>query len=437
MNKNTDAINENIDKDITSNKKASKSKAILGICVGCAAIGASVCVVNNVIANTHTSQNVNKTNISTHEYPKDIINVNEYKSDIVREHHKELDNTFVFKVLKDGSSLHNNYATNTIFKTDKNYNIDTQFTVKSNDKTDDVTLKNVFETSQGDILSFSGIVDKAGDSSLLVSKYNKFGDLIFNNKIQGDVYNIYFNHENNQYVTVSNNNNLLNISKYDIDGKTLFSTDIINRGNFVQNIAFKESNLVVLSYVEHDKEKYNVITELDSNGNEINEFKIKNNKFASSVFPTSDGDYLLTLQENFNMDKSSILKTALVKASEDGEIQWESSTGCMSTMEYFEELNDGYLIITRDTYMQHSGKSNSEYQTTLYSVTKYSKSGEITWKKHLGDLRDNNISAFSETQDIQIYKDGTEILLTGFLLNTEEEKTSMFKLRFDENGNVK
>ena len=356
---------------------------------------------------------------------------------IVREHHKELDNTFVFKVLKDGSSLHNNYATNTIFKTDENYNIDAQFTVKSNDKTDDVTLKNVFETSQGDILSFSGIVDKAGDSSLLVSKYNKFGDLIFNNKIQGDVYNIYFNHENNQYVTVSNNNNLLNISKYDIDGKTLFSTDIINRGNFVQNIAFKESNLVVLSYVEHDKEKYNVITELDSNGNEINEFKIKNNKFASSVFPTSDGDYLLTLQENFNMDKSSILKTALVKASEDGEIQWESSTGCMSTMEYFEELNDGYLIVTRDTYIQHSDKSNSEYQTTLYSVTKYSKSGEITWKKHLGDLRDNNISAFSETQDIQIYKDGTEILLTGFLLNTEEEKTSIFKLRFDENGNVK
>ena len=137
------------------------------------------------------------------------------------------------------------------------------------------------------------------------------------------------------------------------------------------------------------------------------------------------------------MDKSSILKTALVKASEDGEIQWESSTGCMSTMEYFKELNDGYLIITRDTYIQHSDKSNSEYQTTLYSVTKYSKSGEITWKKHLGDLRDNDISAFSETQDIQIYKDGTEILLTGFLLNTEEEKTSIFKLRFDKNGNVK
>lgn len=436
MSKITNISEDNANKN-NENKDNKRAKMVLGACLGCVAVGASLIIVNNKTYKTETiAQKVDAVKIFDNAYPKDIININNYKSESKVENQKNLKGAFPFKVLTGENQLHNNYKTNTIIKTDKDYKTINNFSVKKSNSNEEITLKDVFEVNNGDILAFSSIITAQNESKLLVSRYNNVGSLISEKQINGDVYNIYFDYANSQYIIVDNKSN---ISKYNLNGDNIYSVNLESSDSFIQDVSFRGSNLVILTCGKgQDGQNSNEIIEIDNKGNKTSNIKIENDKLISSVYPTSDKGYLVALQSEFNEDFTSDYQTQIAKISSDGSIKWSKAVNSMSDIEFFEEVEDGYLVVRKDTYIQKPKDVKAFYQTTLYSLSKYDKNGEIIWSKHLGDLsEDSNISAFSETQDVTIYKNELGIVITGFVSDKNGENTSAFKVVIDGDGNIK
>jgi len=427
-----------VDKKNNVNDEKNRAKIILGLCLGCAAIGVSGAVINQIKNKNDNAQQIATADSLNDTYPKVIANVNDYKNKATTESKKDLDGTKSLKVLEDGSSLHHDYNNRRIIKVDNNYNTQNRFTIKSDNEDDIIEFKDVFEFTNGDIVIFSEITTENNKSQLLVNRYDKDANFISFNKIDVDTYNIYCNTKSSEYVVTNRSNNSTRIYKFNLNGDMLLSIDMESANSIIQDVLFKESNLALLEYTEDTNGKYNTIVELDSSGKEISKLKLDTEGFASNIELALDGDYLVMLQKESNDETISNLQTILTKVSKDGKLEWEKTTGATSTIEYLENVDNEYLVVMRDSYIQQNQETNVFYESTLFSVSKFDDKGETIWSLHLGDLRDGDeVSAFSETHDIQVYKNDTGIVITGFTTDINGKNISHFTLNIDKDGNIK
>ena len=316
-----------------------------------------------------------------------------------------------------------------IIKYDKNGNIIWQ---KNYGGSDSDHFNSIIETQDGyivigesDSTSIEGLTNK-GDSDAIIVKYDKNGNIMWQNNYGGNDYDNFKSIIETQdgYVVVGRtfSNDIegltypLNyeaiIIKYDKNGNIIWQRGYEgNVDSFISIIETQDGYVVVggtlSSYIEGSDftgDDNAIIIKYDKNGNILWQ-KIYGGKYYDnfvSIIETQDGYVVVGETESTDIEGltyKGVHDAIIIKYDKNGNIVWQRNWGgkYYDNFESIIETQDGYVVVGETRSTDIEGLTSKGLDDAI--IVKYDKNGNKIWQRNWGGNKNDYFESIIKTQD--------------------------------------